>query len=167
MSSLKDGEAEPLRFMADGMLKRLSKWLRIMGYDVQYSGSGIADKVLIDRCRKGGLILLTRDYELYRSYEKAVLIRSVDYHDQTLQVASKFPPMREAFFTRCPECNGILDEVRSADYSDKLPEGIVNKFKEVYKCKLCGKFYWNGTHYDKIKQSIEKILSGVENENNE
>lgn len=167
MSSSTDGEAERTAFMADGMLKRLSKWLRMMGYDVRYSGSEISDRELIEKCHRDDLVLLTRDHELYKSYERSILIRSINYLEQALQVARKFHPDKDAFFTRCPECNTILETVKTSDYRNSLPEGIVTRFTEVYRCSGCGKFYWNGTHYDRIKASIEKILDEVDNENNE
>lgn len=54
----------PPRFLADAMLGRLATWLRILGYDAEYSRA--KDDVLLCRAREEGRILLTRDSGLLR-----------------------------------------------------------------------------------------------------
>jgi len=54
-----------LKFLTDGMLGKLTRWLRMLGLDVEYTGS-MDDKELIQEAKKENRILLTRDVELYR-----------------------------------------------------------------------------------------------------
>ena len=55
--------SEPLKFMADSMLGRLARWLRILGYDVAYEHA-ISDDDLIARALRENRIILTMDREL-------------------------------------------------------------------------------------------------------
>ena len=54
-----------MKFVADGMLGSLSRWLRMMGHDVEYSASFDDDKLLA-LAKEEGRVLLTRDLELYK-----------------------------------------------------------------------------------------------------
>ncbi|NLF02923.1 MAG: hypothetical protein GX601_18320 [Anaerolineales bacterium] len=54
---------DDLRLLLDGMLGRLAKWLRLLGYDAEYDNSA-SDTELARRARAEGRVLLTRDYEL-------------------------------------------------------------------------------------------------------
>lgn len=143
------------------MLRRMCKWLRIMGYDVQYVGKDTEDGDIMRKCRQENLILLTRDYELYNRVNNSLFIDEINYPEQVASFVKKFPPDEDKFFTRCPECNGILKNVNSREVSNKIPKGIVERFDTVSRCDNCGKFYWEGTHYAKIAKQIQKILEGA------
>ena len=54
-----------MKFVVDGMLGKLARWLRMMGHDVEYSNS-MDDSELLTIARKEQRILLTRDFELYQ-----------------------------------------------------------------------------------------------------
>ena len=54
---------EEIKFLADRMLGKLVKWLRILGYDTAYP-SFSDDSSLILTARQEGRILLTRDANL-------------------------------------------------------------------------------------------------------
>jgi hypothetical protein len=71
---------EPLKFMADSMLGRLARWLRILGYDVVYETS-ISDDDLIAKALRENRIILTMDRELAdrKSAKNALLLKSYDY----------------------------------------------------------------------------------------
>jgi uncharacterized protein len=54
------------RFIADAMLEKLTKWLRILGYDVTYERK-IEDAVLIRQALAENRLILTPDtHLLYR-----------------------------------------------------------------------------------------------------
>src|SRR2546425_1044920 len=100
------------RFLADCMLGRLAKWLRVLGYDVAYERR-IADDALIARAAKEARIILTRDIPLTRRRALrqagcgAILIESEQPEDQLVQMVKhhgvRARPGR--LLTRCLICN--------------------------------------------------------------
>jgi uncharacterized protein with PIN domain len=54
-----------VKFVADGMLGSLSRWLRMMGQDVEYS-TLLDDDKLLALAKEEGRVLLTKDLELYK-----------------------------------------------------------------------------------------------------
>ena len=62
-----------MKFLADGMLGKLTRWLRMLGQNVKYSVQ-LSDEELLEAAKVEGRVLLTRDFELY----KRAIVRGVD-----------------------------------------------------------------------------------------
>ena len=60
-----NGHEVEMKFIVNGMLGRLAKWLRILGYDTTYSPH-LDDDQLVRQARAEGRLLLTRDTGLAR-----------------------------------------------------------------------------------------------------
>ena len=54
-----------MKFVADGMLGKLSRWLRMLGHDVKYS-TELNDAELELLAKTENRVLLTKDLELYK-----------------------------------------------------------------------------------------------------
>ncbi len=147
------------RFMADHMLKRSCEWLRLMGYDISYPECH-DDNDILKYCIKNDLILLTRDYEFYKRYNKSIFIDSTDYVEQVREIISMFPPDKNKFFTRCPICNSELVDVESKAMDNNY-NMVKSNFKTVKYCKKCNKYYWKGSHYKKIKNEINIFTKNI------
>ena len=77
-----------MKFVADCMLGKLAKWLRILGFDVLFF-SKAADKDLVDLSRREDRVLLTRDTGLIERTAKRpnrLFVRSDVLEDQIAQV---------------------------------------------------------------------------------
>ena len=146
------------RFMADHMVGKTCKWMRIMGYDTLYPQCK-SDTEILKKCIEEDRILLTRDYEFYRRYSKSIFLDSTYFKLQIKQIIALFPPKRNLFFSRCPICNALLEDINS----DLMPSefsAVKSRFSTVKYCKYCNKYYWNGSHYLKILLEIDSILKG-------
>lgn len=146
-------------FLADSMLGRLTRWLRLMGYSVEYASSEWSDAKIMEYCNSKGLFLLTRDRELSKRYSNSFYVRSENLNDQLAQFLSEFPPSRDLFFTRCPLCNGKTSRVPMSQVSDRVPDGVRGRYDSAFVCHNCGKVYWEGTHYDSILKTINSIIT--------
>ncbi|MCR4404675.1 MAG: Mut7-C RNAse domain-containing protein [Candidatus Acetothermia bacterium] len=146
-----------MRFLADTMLGKLAKWLRILGYDVLYYRD-LGDEELLDLARAEGRILLTRDEELRRRC-RGILISSDDWREQLRELAEAVPLDSSGLFTRCLECNAALERVSRAEVEDGVSPFILATQEEFGRCPECGRVYWKGSHFAQALAEIERISS--------
>ncbi|MCK4780850.1 MAG: DUF5615 family PIN-like protein, partial [Candidatus Lokiarchaeota archaeon] len=73
-----------MKFLADSMLGKLARFLRIFGFDTIYANDlidyfkmdPVPDEKLIEYANKDDRIIITKDYPLYKNYkEKSVYLR--------------------------------------------------------------------------------------------
>ncbi len=111
----------PLRFLADCMLGRLTKWLRLLGYDTAYDNVA-TDHELARRARAESWVLLTRDLDLAaRRGLRTLLIRSEVLEKQVQEVQDAFEPLPGLAFSCCSVCNLVLERASPAEVADRLP----------------------------------------------
>jgi uncharacterized protein with PIN domain len=140
-----------MKFIADVMLGRLAKRMRLLGFDVLYDRA-LDDNELLHRSLENDRVLLTRDALLAaRPLASNHLIIVSDFVQEQLgQVLSAFP--REALhpLTRCSECNAHLDPIGKQDARDLVPRHVYDTMESFLHCPRCGRIYWNGTHVQKM-----------------
>lgn len=146
-----------MKFLADTMLGKLAKWLRILGYDVLYCRN-LGDRKLLELARAEGRILLTRDEELRRR-SQGIFISSDDWREQLRELAQVIQLETSALFTRCLECNVILEQVSGAEVEDAVSPYILATQAEFARCPQCGRIYWKGTHFAHALTEVERISS--------
>ncbi|MEM0158382.1 MAG: Mut7-C RNAse domain-containing protein [Thermoplasmataceae archaeon] len=151
-------------YLADSMLGKLSRWLRILGYYVEYVTPEYDDDRIIRICTDGSLVLLTRDRELSQRYERSILFQDDDLASQIKKVVSFDPPDENLFFSRCSLCNGILTKANPGDIQYTVPEDVLRRKLDIYVCTKCGKVYWKGSHYNSMMRQIEAFLGGNGND---
>ncbi len=154
---------EPLReprFVLDAHLGRLAVYLRLLGFDTLYRNDFI-DEELARISRDEGRILLTRDRGLLKrsAVTHGYAVRETAYKAQALEVLRRFDlwGMIEPF-TRCLECNGRLEPVEKAAVLAQLPEETRRYYEEFWQCQSCGKVYWQGSHYEKMREFVEEAV---------
>ena len=102
-----------LQFIADVMLGKLARWLRMLGHDVYYFRAA-DDKKLVELAGSGGRVLLTRDFELVQRALKceveAFFVETVDDVLNLAVLARRFGFGLEIDLSvsRCSKCNGFL-----------------------------------------------------------
>ncbi|MFC1682760.1 Mut7-C RNAse domain-containing protein [Candidatus Zixiibacteriota bacterium] len=151
-------DLEPKRFIADVMLGRLAKWLRIIGYDTLYDRN-IEDSQLIRNAARENRILLTRDAELFdRGGFQGVFIEAQDLSSQLAQIIKELalkPTIAEG--VRCPLCNESLHTVHKETVRELVPAFVYATQLDFSRCPRCGKIFWKGTHWQKIKRRLEEM----------
>jgi uncharacterized protein len=150
-----------MTFVADCMLGRLAKWLKILGFDVLYF-SKAEDKDLVEMARRDGRILLTRDTGLIERAAKRpnrLFVRSDDWEDQVVQVLDELELWGEVRpNTRCLECNLPLKAL-SRDRARNLVAPYVHERASSFAvCPGCNRVFWQGTHYGDMEKKIERLL---------
>jgi len=155
-------------FVVDGMLGKLCRWLRMLGYDVVYLGRRGSDDDLIRLALEQSKTLLTRDFLLYRKAlkmgVKAVYIDSGILEEQLKQVALNCGiklsiPLDNS---RCPICNHPLRMCLKEDVESKIPQKVAESSMIFWVCDGCGKVYWIGRHWRDIMAKLRRVQLEVE-----
>lgn len=143
------------------MLGKLARWLRMLGHDVEYYRN-TDDKKLIDLALSEGRILLTRDFTLYQRAKKhgsQTFFITTTNDVENLAILSKqfgFCLNINLRLSRCPKCNGTLVTVSKEDIITKIPKATSICYEDFWLCKICGKIYWRGAHWKRIKSTLEE-----------
>lgn len=150
-----------VHFLADSMLGKLARWMRLIGYYVEYAGSEESDTQIIEHCIENNLFLLTRDREMSSRYANSLYLDSDKYFVQLKRVMVEFPPDKDLYFSRCPVCNGLVNKIPANSYSYSLPESVRERFYWIYLCNDCGKVYWEGSHFEAILETIKRLENAI------
>jgi uncharacterized protein len=152
-----------VRFVVDGMLGSLARWLRMLGYVAEYE-SNADDSDLLRSSEKLETVLLTRDEELYnRALSKR--IRSVlilgSTEEARLGLLAKTLGISleiDMASTKCPECGSELHEISKADAAGAVPAKSLDLYDRFWRCtnSNCGKTYWVGSHWKQIRHTLEE-----------
>ena len=153
----------PVRFVADVMLGRLARWLRILGYDTLYSPT-LDDPELARIARLEDRILLTADVELARRRGLRVILVSDDRIEAQLRAVSRELRLsvHEAF-SRCINCNTTLVELDREEARPLVPPYVFATQTRFRRCPRCGKVFWRGTHWARMRAALESGDFGGEN----
>ncbi|HEX2867333.1 MAG TPA: Mut7-C RNAse domain-containing protein [Ignavibacteriales bacterium] len=153
---------KPLRkpkFVADVHLGKLARYMRMLGLDTIYDNNYAKDDLVNISIEKKRTIL-TRDRNILKRNDvtHGYWVRSEEPIEQAHEVIERFHLEGELKeFSRCMECNGVLETVNKEDILEELPPKVEQSQTEFYRCPNCRRIYWKGTHYEKMKKLIGKI----------
>ena len=148
------------KFLLDGNLGRLAKWLRMLGYDVAvYKSISIEKKISL--CTKERRIFLTRSNKIAKRKESfsRILIKAEKYDEQLQEISQLLELNSERLFSRCLKCNYRLQDILAEKIDGLVPESVMHNFSEFKICRKCGKIYWRGSHYDAMKSKLKNLLT--------
>lgn len=147
----------PLRLLADGMLGRLARWLRLLGYDTAYENDA-DDLYLARRARAEGRVLLTRDRALAaRRGLRTLLIESEALEEQVRQVWQTLGPPPDPALSRCSLCNLSLKPASREEVAGRIPPYVLRTQTEFRICPGCGRVYWPGTHLEQMRRQMKEF----------
>lgn len=158
---MKDEEEQGrYRFIADVMLGRLTRWLRLLGFDTLYYHD-ISDRQIIRIAREQERLILTRDTRLVKikGIRDYLLIRANDSFQQLLEVVRVLNLQDFHLLSRCVSCNGQMSRVPDkTEIKDAVPDFVFLNFHEFLTCRNCGKIYWEGSHPKLFKEKLVQVL---------
>jgi uncharacterized protein with PIN domain len=151
------------RFVTDGHLGKLTRNLRLLGFDVAYDPRA-HDRQLLDVMHRESRALLTRDRRLlmHAVVRTGYCPRSQDSDEQTVEVIRRFNLLGLIVpFTRCLRCNASLQEITKADIIEELEPLTKIYYEKFRRCTGCGQIYWPGSHFSKLQKRLEKIRANI------
>ncbi len=153
---------KPLRnqkFILDVHLGTLARYLRMCGFDSLYRND-YNDEEIVKTSLLEKRTILTRDTGILKRSEvtHGCYVRSSDPRKQIIEIVER-SQLRDSVreFSRCLECNSVLEKVPKEEILTRIPPKVKNNFDEFFFCRRCEKVYWKGSHYQKMKKIIEEI----------
>jgi len=146
-------------FAADINVGKLAKLLRMAGFDTWYD-SGADEVECVEVAATQGRILLSRSRDLLKreNVTWGRLIREQQPARQLAEVINLYGLQGELKpFTRCLECNTLLDPVEKTQIIDRLRPLTRMYYHSFKTCPDCRRIYWKGSHY----QRMVKMLRGI------
>jgi len=149
-----------VKFIADGMLGKLTRWLRMLGHDVKYSNK-LNDVELAVIAKKERRILLTKDLELYqRATAKGINAFYVAGETEAKRLAAlakrfSIPLVIDLENSRCPRCNTKLRVAPKEKLAGKVERNTFIYYSDFWKCPRCGQIYWQGAHWERIRATLK------------
>jgi uncharacterized protein with PIN domain len=152
--------AETVRFIADAHLGALAQLLRLAGFDTRYDNH-FPDDEIEQLARDEHRVVLTRDRELLkrRSLVHGCYVRALQPDAQWREVAARLdlaPHVRP--FRLCLMCNAPLRVANSAEVSDRVPDGVLERHTRFVTCDVCRRVFWEGSHWKRMRARIEDLM---------
>lgn len=149
------------RFVLDVHLGQLARRLRLLGLDAEYRNDyedpeivriSVAERRTILTCDKGLL--------KHKIVQRGHWVRARDPDEQTIEVIRAFDLERALDpFSRCLECNGALRPAAHEAARGRVPDEVAEAFDAFHECPDCGRIYWPGSHYDRLRRRVAALLA--------
>jgi uncharacterized protein len=143
------------------MLGKLARWLAILGYDAKFAGvDGRSDLELLRQAQSEGRIFVTRDRGIpdVAGLRKVVILEQ-DFEAQLRRLAAELSlkPEPARLFSRCGYCNEPLEALTRDEALPLVPPKVRTLDTPFWRCRTCGRLYWNGTHTDRVVETLRRL----------
>lgn len=136
----------PESFDVDGMLGKLAKWLRVLGFDAEFPRNAPSQgRHFVTGTRRA-------------RHPGAIVVDSSDCVEQLLSVLKQvgLPPEPELFLSRCLLCNVPVCDVSRESVRGVVPSAVFARGSGFRRCPKCGRVYWDGSHGERIKERLRE-----------
>jgi len=156
-----------VKFIADSMLGKLARWLRMLGHDVIYTIQ-LNDNDLLELAKKENRVLLTKDLELYKRANAknldALYLEGKSESERLAEVAKRYSLTLEIDMEKshCPVCNTKLKATPKEQLSGEIEKNTFTYYDKFWKCPNCGQVYWQGAHWNQISNTLKEAQAKLE-----
>ncbi|MCB8943289.1 MAG: Mut7-C ubiquitin/RNAse domain-containing protein [Ardenticatenaceae bacterium] len=150
---------QPPSFVLDVHLGQLAMFLRLLGFDTLYPNNHYDDAYLAQIAHEQQRVMLTRDRGLLKRslVVHGYCLRSRSPEEQLAAVLHRFHLYEWIQpWQRCLKCNGRLKPTPKSQILPRLEPKTSQYYDEFYVCQECHQIYWKGSHYDSLKQIVER-----------
>jgi uncharacterized protein with PIN domain len=153
--------AFPRRFVCDAGLGGLARWLRGAGYESFWSPE-LDDAAVIREAQRHSATLITSDSLMLErgvlrdAVVPSVFVPSTLTCEQQLQIV--FHELGLVLLEpRCMHCGAELQKIEKHTVSERIPPKTARWLDDYFICANCGRLFWRGTHWQRIRSTLEKI----------
>ena len=148
------------RFVLGASLGKLARYLRMLGFDTTWERD-LDDEEIVEIALDERRIILTRDVGILKQgrVTHGYWLRNTRPERQLPEVVRALQLERQARpFTRCLDCNGLLEPAAREAIADRVEKAILARFDRFWHCLDCGKAYWRGSHYRRMLQRVRRAV---------
>ena len=144
-----------MRFLVDGMLGKLARWLRMMGHDTMYDVC-LEDRELLEIAKFEHRVLLTKDKELYKRAAtrglEAFYVEGKSEAERLAEIADRYglSLVIDMDKSHCPICNTPIKSTQKEQIETLLKSNTARYYEQFWQCPNCGQIYWQGAHWKQI-----------------
>jgi len=149
-------------FLADAHLGGLARFLRMLGFDTLHDNN-YGDAEIRRLAEAERRIVLSRDRELLKCGEivRGCYVHALKAEAQLREVAERYDlAARARPFSLCLRCNLALQPVDKAAVAAIVPEKVRARQEQFSRCAGCGRIYWPGSHYERMRAALGELLGG-------
>lgn len=145
------------------MLGSLARKLRAFGFDTLYYRAG-GDAGMLRVARAQDRIVITADRTLASGAEgkgvRAFLVKGKTDGRRISELVREAKQKKvelERGDPLCSLCCGTLSMLPRREAAGRLPRSVVERHRSFYMCADCGKIYWRGSHWKKLRR-LERLF---------
>ena len=149
------------RFIADAHLGGLAHLLRMAGFDTLYDNH-FANREIENIAGEQARIVLTRDRELLkrRTITHGCYVHGLRPTEQLREIVTRLDLAGSARpFTLCLGCNAPVRRVERSTVLAALPPSVSLQHQQFTTCDVCGRVYWQGSHWRRMRALLDEALS--------
>lgn len=138
-------------------LQKLAILLRILGFDVLYFQN--EDYISVINLTKREYRILLSRVKFLRKLPWIFYLYKDDLDGQLEQIIKelKLKINKESLFSRCSNCNNILQKVKEEEVTGEIPIDVRGRGYWFKRCLNCRKIFWNGKHMLTLKEKLKKL----------
>jgi len=148
------------------MLGSLARKTRALGFKtIYYPDEG--DKGILQIARSKGCVILTSNKGLYDSARHSeVGVLFVSGETDRRRLVSLLDSAKSSGINlvkgepSCTLCGGDLQIMSRSDVAGRVPLSVEKRHRLFFRCMVCGKYYWKGSHWKKLRL-LNRILSEI------
>lgn len=158
------------KFIADKMYRKLSRWLRILGYDTFFDPE-INDSEILTIASSEKRILITRDENLEQKAKK-MKIQAINTDGKTIEerlvklhkLTGIELSLPKEILSRCTFCNNKIKAIDKEEVLDRIFDGTEKQYDDFWICtnEKCKQIFWRGPHWDKIDKSLKECQEMID-----
>jgi uncharacterized protein len=135
--------------------------MRALGLDV-FEDLTLSPKEIVHMSRNEKRTILTGSPNLLKRKRvtHGIFIRSGNREEQIRRIVDRLS-LKDLCrpFSRCLICNTLLEVVAKDVVWERIPMKTRRHCNDFARCPSCDRLFWKGTHYEKIKAKVDRILS--------
>lgn len=151
-------------FLFDRMLGSLCRKMRLLGFDSELIGEQDTGRFLMIAEQEGRTAVTRARRHSDRPGNPPLILTNDKADDQIIELLRQTGDTTDfKAFTRCLECNELLEEESPEGAADEVPEFIGKTFKTYHRCPSCRRIYWEGTHFEAMRAQIDRLERRLKN----